>query len=234
MVWSSRELSDYEELIKTVKEKKLVFCPGYMYRYNPYVQELFEAIEKGELGEITSVEAQMSRVDKPELRKWLGQFPGGMMFFLGCHLVDLVYRIQGKPERVIPLNKATGLEGIDSQDYGMAVLEYPNGVSMVRTVATERGGFRRRQLVITGTEATWEIKPLEWGKEAATVTSRNITREQKWQVDGENTDTEPFDRYNAMLCHFGRCVRGEQENEFTPDYELEVYKLLLECCGAEV
>lgn len=228
-----RELADYEELIKTVKQKNLIFCPGYMYRYNPYVQELFAAIEKGELGQITSVEAQMSRVDKPELRQWLGQFKGGMMFFLGCHLVDLVYRIQGKPERVIPLNKATGLEGIDTEDYGMAVLEYPHGVSMVRTVATERGGFRRRQLVVTGTEATWEIKPLEWGKEAAIVTSRNITKDLKWQVDGENTDTEPFDRYNAMLRHFGRCVRGQQENEFTPDYELEVYKLLLACCGVE-
>ena len=30
-----RELADFEELIKTVKEKNLIFCPGYMYRYNP-------------------------------------------------------------------------------------------------------------------------------------------------------------------------------------------------------
>lgn len=229
-----RELADFEKLIKTVKEKKLIFCPGYMYRYNPYVQELLAAIEKGELGEIISVEAQMSRWDQPALRQWLGNFKGGMMFFLGCHLVDLVYRIMGKPQKVHAMNKCTDLGGIHTEDHGMAVLEYPHGVSFVRTMATERGGYLRRQLVVTGTKGTWELKPFEWGKEAAMTTKRNISMQEKWGDPGIDTVTEPFDRYNAMLTHFARCVRGQQENEFTPDYELEVYKLLLQCCGAEV
>ena len=229
-----RELSDFEELIAAVKENNVVFCPGYMYRYNPYVQELFKAIKKGELGQILSVEAQMSRVDKPELRQWLGNFKGGMMFFLGCHLVDLVYRIQGLPQKVYPMNKVTGVDGIYTEDFGTAVLEYPNGISFVRTSAVERGGFRRRQIVVTGTEGTWEIKPLEWGKESSIVTSRNITTEKTWKVLGEDSETEPFDRYKAMLTHFARCVRKEIENEFTPDSELEVYKLLLRCCGEEL
>ena len=29
-----RELADFEQLVATVKEKNLIFCPGYMYRYN--------------------------------------------------------------------------------------------------------------------------------------------------------------------------------------------------------
>lgn len=229
-----RELADYEELIKTVKEKNVVFCPGYMYRYNPYVQELFAAIEKGELGEIQSVEAQMSRWDQPGLRTWLGQFKGGMMFFLGCHLVDLIYRIQGKPENIIPLNKSSVMNDTDSEDFAMAVLEYPHGTSFARVLSSERGGYLRRQLVVTGTKATWELKPLEWGKEVSMITKRNISTQERWGDPGVDTVTEPFDRYHAMLRHFGRCVRGEQENEFTPDYELEVYKVLLQCCGAEV
>lgn len=229
-----RELRDYEELIKTVKEKNLVFCPGYMYRYNPYVQELFKAIEDGQLGEIQSVEAQMSRWDQPELRQWLGQFKGGMMFFLGCHLVDLIYRIQGAPDRVIALNKTSVLNHTDSADFAMAVLEYPHGTSFARVLSSERGGYLRRQLVVTGTKGTWELKPLEWGKEAAMTTKRNVSMQEKWGDPGVDSVTEPFDRYNNMLTHFARCVRKEQENEFTPDYELEVYKLLLQCCGAEV
>ena len=229
-----RELADYEALIQTVKEKKLIFCPGYMYRYNPYVQELFKAIEEGRLGEIQSVEAQMSRWDQPGLRKWLGQFKGGMMFFLGCHLVDLIYRIQGKPQNIIPLNKASVVNTTDSEDYAMAVLEYPHGTSFTRVLSSERGGYLRRQLVVTGTKETWELKPLEWGKEAAMTTKRNISAMERWGDPGVDTVTEPFDRYNNMLTHFARCVRGEQENEFTPDYELEVYKLLLQCCGVNI
>lgn len=228
-----RELKDFEELIKTVKEKNLIFCPGYMYRYNPYVQELFKAMDEGKLGDIQSVEAQMSRWDKPATRQWFETFPGGMMFFLGCHLVDLIYRIQGKPQRVIPLNKSTGLDGVTAEDFAMAVLEYPHGTSFARVISTERGGYLRRQLVVTGTKETWELKPLEWGKEVTMTTKRNISNAEKWMHPGENSITDPFDRYVAMLTHFARCVRGEQENEFTPDYELEVFKLLLQCCGVK-
>lgn len=228
------ELPVFEELVKTVKEKDLTFCVGYMYRYNPYVQELFSAVESGELGEIVSVEAQMSRLDKLELRQWLGNFKGGMMFFLGCHLIDIVYRIKGAPQKVHVFNKTTGMDGVCAKDFGTVVLEYPNGVSFIRSNAIERGGFRRRQIVVTGTKGTWEIKPLEWGKESAIVTSRNITMEEGWKIPGVDSITEPFDRYKTMLTHFARCVRKEIENEFTPDYELEVYKLLLQCCGEKI
>ncbi len=226
------ELADFEELIATVKEKKLIFCPGYMYRYNPYVQELFAAIEQGELGRIQYVEAQMNCIHTPETRQWLKAFPGGMMFFLGCHLVDLIYRIQGAPQKVIPLNCNSGIGEAGSEDHGMAILQYPNGISFARTIATERGGYRRRQLVVTGTKATWELKPMEWGKEASMTTTRNISTDGLWRNPGEDSVTEPFDRYIPMLTHFARCVRGEIENEFTPDYELELFKLLLRCCGA--
>ena len=228
-----RELADFEELIKIVKEKDLIFCPGYMYRYNPYVQELFGVIERGELGKIQAVEAQMSRWDQPETRQWFSNFKGGMMFFLGCHLVDLIYRIQGKPQRVIPLNKSTGLDDVHTEDFGMAVLEYPYGTSFARIISTERGGYRRRQLVVTGTKGTWELKPFEWGTEAQMYTRRNISMRKRWGDPGEDSVTEAYDRYENMLIHFARCVRREQENEFTPDYELEVFKLLLQCCGVE-
>lgn len=225
------ELADFEELVATVKEKDLVFCPGYMYRYNPYIQELFAAIEAGVLGEITSVEAQMNCHHKDFVREWLGLFPGGMMFFLGCHLIDLIYRIQGAPNQIHVLNRSTEKNGITALDSGCAVLEYDHGVSFARCSATELGGYHRRQLVVTGTKGTWELKPLEWGSGENIVTQRNIYTEASWHDPGKASTCAPFDRYKVMLTHFVRCVRKEQENEFTPDYELALYKLLLQCCG---
>ena len=118
-------------------------------------------IQKGELGQILSVEAQMSRWDQPGLRQWLGNFKGGMMFYLGCHLIDLVVQIQGFPKNIIPLNTRTGIDGVDTEDLGMAVLQYENGVSLVRMGGVEIGGFDRRQLVICGSKSTLEIRPLE-------------------------------------------------------------------------
>lgn len=229
-----RELGDFENLIATVKEHSLIFCPGYMYRYNPYIRELMASIEQGDLGKITSVEAQMSCTHSVAARNFLGQFPGGMLFFLGCHLIDLIYRIQGQPLKVHALSRSVGTDGVKSCDYGMTVLEYEHGISFARCVSTELGGFRRRQIVVTGTKGTVELKPLEWGPEAAITTRRNISTDRKWQNPGIDTVSDPFDRYIPMLTHFARCVRGEIQNEFTPDYELELYKLLLRCCSSKV
>ena len=61
-----------------------------MYRYNAAVKYCKELKESGKLGDIFSVEAQMSVYHDSEKRKWLNKFNGGMMFFLGCHLVDIV------------------------------------------------------------------------------------------------------------------------------------------------
>lgn len=95
-----RELADFSALIDTVKETGKVLHLGYMYRYNPCVQELMEAVHRGELGKIISVEAQMNCIHTAETREWLKAMPGGMMFFLGCHLIDLILQLQGTPEKL--------------------------------------------------------------------------------------------------------------------------------------
>ncbi len=227
-------LPDFEKLIVTVKCTGKVFHTGYMYRYNPMVQELLEQNARGELGEIISVEAQMNCPHGKEVRQWLTGFPGGMMFFLGCHLVDLVLLLQGKPRRIIPLNTATGVEGTTGLDYGLAVLEYDRGMSFVKTCAVEKGGFARRQLVVTGTKKTVELKPLEWYVEGGMVTERMKYDTADWHKAGEHTVTPPYDRYTAMTSAFAAMVRGEKKNPFTPDYELELYKTVLKCCGENV
>ena len=73
------ELCDYEKLIDLVKSKKLQFHTGYMYRYNPELIKLKESIKRGEIGEVFSVEAQMSPIfpSTTEKRQWLSKFKGG-------------------------------------------------------------------------------------------------------------------------------------------------------------
>ena len=224
---------EFEKLILTVKETGKVFHTGYMYRYNPYVKELLQQIKAGKLGDIISVEAQMSCPHTAQVRQWLENFPGGMMFFLGCHLVDLILQIQGKPQRIIPLNKCTGKDGVRAQDYGMAVFEYPNGVSFAKTYAGELGGFVRRQLVVTGTKGTVELKPFEILRDGGQYTDRTVYTSEDWHQPGEKTTSDLYDRYDEMMASFAAMVRGEKENPYTCDYELELYRTLLQCCGGD-
>lgn len=226
------ELADFEKLISVFKKTGKVFHTGYMYRYNPYIQELFAQIENGELGDIISVEAQMNCIHPAATRQWLKELPGGMMFYLGCHLVDLIFRIQGTPQKIIPMNKSSGVDGVTAKDFGFAVFEYENGVSFAKTTAVELGGFERRQLVVNGTKATVELNPLEWllPDFSGLQTGRTVRTSNDWNKKTEREYSIPCNRYDNMLKSFAGYVRGEK-NPYTLDYELELYKTILKSCG---
>ena len=230
------ELSEFELLVKTVREKKLAFSIGYMYRFNPKIMEIMERIKCGEIGEVYCVEAHMDCEHNPANRQRLVDFPGGMMFFLGCHLVDLIYRIQGEPEEVYPMNCATGFDGVTADDYGMVVFRYKNGISFAKSCAKECGGYMRRQLVVCGSKGTFEIKPLEafepgTERDYLYTEMREVGENKGWQYEGIHTKTDYFNRFDAMLKNFADVVKGKCVNPYTYDYELSLFKLLLKCCG---
>jgi predicted dehydrogenase len=227
------ERADFENLIGVLKSKQLVFSTGYMYRFNPKIKEALTKVKNGELGEIYSVEAHMDCKHSNEVRSWLEAFPGGMLFFLGCHLIDLIYQIQGEPEEIVPLSCSTHFDGIDTKDYGMVVFKYKNGVSFAKTCDTECGGFLRRQLVICGEKGTIEIKPLEICEQGGQYTVMNETQSAEWHKPWHMTKTEIYDRYDDMMKNFAEMVRGK-ENPYSYDYELSLYKLILKSCGKEI
>ncbi|MBR5518978.1 MAG: hypothetical protein IKV86_08150, partial [Clostridia bacterium] len=118
----------------------------------------------------------------------------------------------------------------------MAVFEYDNGVSFAKTSAVELGGFERRQLVVSGTKKTVELKPLEWYEDGAAgdrkqVTQRYVREDTNWHHPTPMEKSVAHDRYDAMMRSFGQMVRGEKENPWGCDYELELYKTVLKACG---
>ena len=55
--------------------------------------------------------------------------------------------------------------------------------------------------------------------------------EELWSDPGTVRESDPQDRYDSMMASFAAMVRGEKENPYTLDYELALYKLVLQCCG---
>jgi predicted dehydrogenase len=209
-----------------------------MYRYNPAVKYAMELAKSGKLGDIYAVEAHMDCLHPKKKREWLGQYKGGMMFFLGCHLVDLIIQFKGFPDKVIPMNCATGIDGVDSEDYGFALFQYKDGVSFAKTCAAEVNGFERRQLVICGSKGTVEIKPLEKYPVQHPNRAMNsyihvtyIEDAVSWNDCGKDITFESFDRYDAMMQDFAKQVRGEKEANYSYDYELELFRHVLKASG---
>ena len=228
----SVDLPGFEKLIDIVKEKGVVFHTGYMYRYNPVISNAILRVRNGELGTVVGVEAQMSCWHGEAVTRWLSELDGGMMFYLGCHMIDLVLLLQGEPERIIPFNKSSErFFGCDSRDVSFAVLEYKNGASFVKVSAAECGGFARRQLVITGTKGRIVVCPLEVSVGyPMQYTEYNECVSEDWGDTGVSHRSEKHDRYALMMSSFAEMVRGERENPYTPDYELALFRTIKKCC----
>lgn len=231
-------VEDFAELMKTATKNGKVFQNGYMFRYNPAILRALEIARSGELGELIAVEAQMSQCYHGDMLEMLEKQPGGMMFYLGCHLADAVYSFMGEPLEVLPFNTASGLENPNAKDFGLALLKYKHGYSMIKTVACEVSGDARRQLVISGTKGTIEIKPIENPvQKAGTVCPNKIFmsvtktgHSSDFGSRAQITEFPVFGRYDDMMIDFAKTVAGEKENEFDYERELEVYKLITELC----
>lgn len=229
------DIKAFENLLKNAKKRGLTVQMSYMYRYNPSVRECYRRFKSGQLGEVYEVDAIMNTCHPPEKRQWMKDFPGGIMFFLGCHMVDLVYMFQGIPNNIVTFNKCTGFDGVTAIDHSCAVFEYDKGVSTVRATSTEINGFGRRQLVVCGSKATYEIEPIEkpsktfYTDNTYAATFADMKRELKFEdVAAQGR------RYDAMMLEFARCVRGEMVNPYSYEYELQMHKLMLAACGMDI
>ena len=228
----SGTLEEYKHLLDTAKAKNLVVQLAYMYRYNPAVQKCFELIKDGKLGEIYSINAEMSTSHPKDYKKWLTNFGGGIMYILGCHLIDLIVYILGKPDKITTFLKHTNLDGIDFADNNLAVFEYEKALARVFVSSVEVNGFGRRQLMVSGSKGTVNIYPLE-----RPIT---MTYSDTEIADATYDDRKifiPFEdntangRYDEMMKDFYAYIMGEKENPFTYEHEYAVQKVLDEVVG---
>ncbi len=234
-------VEEFERLISLVKSRGSLLQLGYMYRYNPAIMEAMNIIAEGKLGEVVRMDAQMSICYGRAMLDMLGDFPGGMMYYLGCHLVDLMYRILGQPRQVIPMNSCSGTLGTEALDSGLVAYRYDRGVSTLKTMAFEVGGGSRRGMVIAGTRGSIELKNFEVPMVAPPITNANsVTMTAQYYPENQPTvlyteekTFSPYGRYDLMMSEFAKMVAGEKQNPYTPDYELALFRLLAESTGMQ-
>lgn len=229
---ASGTLEEYKAVLDTAKEKKLVVQLGYMYRYNPAVQRCIEHMKNGDLGEIYSINAEMSTFHRPEYKKWLTNFGGGIMYILGSHLVDLIVYMMGEPKKITSFMKHTGLDGIDFEDNNLAVLEYDKALARIYVSSVEVNGFGRRQLMVSGSRGTVNICPLE---RPITMTYSDTGIANKSYEDCRITipfeDHTANGRYDDMMQDFYAYIHGVKPNPFTYEHDFLVQKVLDEIIG---
>lgn len=229
---ASGTLEEYKYVLDTAKSKNLTVQLGYMYRYNPAVLKAFEHIKNGDLGEIYSINAEMSTFHTPEFKRWLTNFGGGVMYILGSHLVDLIVYLLGEPTRIIPFLKRTGMDGIDFEDNNLVVLEYEKALARIFVSSVEVDGYARRQFVVAGSKGTVNICPLE--KPIKMTYSDTSIAKGSWEcahVEVPVEDNTANGRYDDMIKDFYSYVIGEKTNPFTYEHDYLVQKVISEIVG---
>lgn len=231
----SGTLEEFKQMLDIAEEKQLVVQMGYMYRYNPAIRKTIEAFQEGKLGEIYSINAEMSTYHSPAYKRWLSIFPGGIHYILGSHLVDLIVYFLGEPKKVHNFLKHTMLDGVDVADNNLSVLEYDKALARVFVSSVEVNGWGRRQFMISGSKGTINIVPIE-NPITMTYSDTTITQEPYKHVkeDIDITDVPPDCRYDDMVCDFYDYVMGTKENPFTYQHDYTVQKVITEMVKDDV
>jgi len=226
---ASGTLEEFKHVLDTAKAKNLVVQMGYMYRYNPAVLKTIELIREGKLGEIYSINAEMSTFHTVDYKKWLTTFEGGIQYILGSHFVDLIVYLLGEPQRIVSFLKHTKLDGVDFPDNNLAVLEYDKALARIFVSSVEVNGWGRRQFVVTGSKGSVSILPME-RRTHMTYSDTQITNQpyEDVKIDIPVDDFSKDGRYDTMALDFYDYITGAKTNPFTYDHDYLVQKVLLE------
>ena len=224
---AGESLPQFRRILEAAQKQKLLVQMGYMYRYNPAVVMLRDFLKRGWLGEPFEVHTVMSKVVSPGSRRGLSEYPGGIMFELGCHITDLAIGVLGPPDKVTPFARHSSPADDPLVDNMLAVLEYPRATATVKSSAMEVEGFARRHLVVCGTEGTFHIQPLD-NPQARVALSK---ARNKYAQGYQDIKFPKYTRYIADAADMARIIRGEKASDFPYEHDLTVQTTLLQACG---
>lgn len=221
---AGESLRQFRQILDTAARRHLCLQMGYMYRYNPAVVLMRNMVRKGMLGEPFEVHCVMSKVVDPTNRLRHGEYVGGMMFELGCHLIDLVVDLLGTPQSVTPYSLHSGSQNDTLKDNMLAVLTYPKVIATVKSTALEVDGGSRRHFLLCGTDGTIHIEPLDAVKSVRLTLAKE---KSKYRAGAQEIPIEPYQRYVADAADFAKVIRGEKTLDWSPLHDLAVQETVL-------
>ena len=216
-------LPQFRRILKTAASKGRIVQMGYMYRYNPAIVLMRDLLKKGWLGEPFEIHTVMSKVVGQDSRRELADYPGGIMFELGCHIIDLTVGVLGRPSKVTPYIRRSSHQNGGLLDNMLAVCEYPRAVATVKSTAQEVEGFARRHFVVCGTEGTFHVQPLD-----SPSARLALSRERGSYRKGYQEIKFPrYTRYIDDARDLAMIIRGEKESDFPPEHDDAVQETVL-------
>ena len=220
-------LPHFDRILNEAQRRKLTVQMGYMFRYNPGVVLIRDLLRKGWLGEPFEMHCVISKRVGPAGRLGPALYSGGMMFELGCHMIDVVVGLLGKPDDVTGYLQHAGRDADDLADNTLAVFKYPRALATVKSSVLEVDGSDRRHIAICGSEGTVHIQPMRGPvAQVAMLKPRG-----KYRKGYQEVKLPPYTRYIDDIEDFARIITGEKENSFSSQHDHDVQWSVLKACN---
>ena len=153
------DLDGLRKLFSNAESRGKIVQMGYQWRYHPAMQAAIEAFREGWLGDVYMVRATINKPISRETREELAAFRGGMMFELGCHMIDRIVEVLGKPKTITSWMRHDAPIKDALEDNTMAVFEFERAMAEVYVAAQQPNGGNYRTFEILGTNGTATVRP---------------------------------------------------------------------------
>lgn len=221
----ARNLADMRRMVELAREKKRLLQVGYMWRYHPGFEKIFEAARAGWLGDIYQVRATIHTQVPTERRAEWAAFKGGALFELGSHLIDAVIRLLGRPKGVTPFLQRREADKLS--DNNVAVFEFDRALAVVANSVWQPNAHAHRAFEVFGSNGTAVLRPLEPG----TLQMDLRKAAGPYQTGAQTVPLPSYQRYVGEFADLAKAVRGEKSLPVTLEQELLVQEWLLKACG---
>lgn len=209
------------------RDKGLILQAGYMWRHNPAVEKALEAARQGWLGDVYLVHGRMNTLIGADRRPEWNRFPGGQMFEQGAHLIDIVVRLLGRPQRITKFLRHDGPYEDTLKDNTAAVLEYSRAMAVITSSVLQPNAGAHRALEIFGTNGSAVVRPIE----PPSLVLDLAKPAGPYTAGRRQVELPAYGRYVGDIAALARAVRGERALAATAETELAVHETLLEASG---
>jgi predicted dehydrogenase len=219
----AENMEDLRKIVRVAKDKKLLVQMGYMWRHHPGMNAIIEAGRKGWLGDIYLVRGMMNTLITDRRWEW-ALFRGGQMFEQGCHLIDPMVRLMGRPHKVTHFLRHHGKFNDNLADNTAAIFDWPGAMGIISSTLLHNNGGGHRMFEVQGSLGTALLRPIEGPPK---LEFDLVKAAGPYQAGRQEVPVAKFERYVGDFIELARCLRTGEPLGVTLEEDLDVQETLL-------
>jgi predicted dehydrogenase len=236
----SDSMKGVDNLLKIVKDKKLITQMGCNFRFYPPILKIKKLIDENKIGRIISIQVENGSYLPdwhPDENYTIGYAAkknlGGGVILTQIHEIDYLYWFFGKIKNVSSISGKYSDLALDVEDISASILKFENNIiGELHLDFLQRPQFKRCK--IRGVKGI-----IEWNSDDNNVKIFNI-KNRKWKIIPikNNYNLSCKDKINLMyteeLEHFMKCIKSRIETINPIIQGIETLKIALAIKKAQI